>query len=265
MKEERHNGQTVVGAESADIRAWLVQMISRGLSPRTLNRKISSLKSFYRFCQKRGSLRKNPMNAILSPRVGRRLPEFVREDELRLLLDELPFADDFYGLRDRTVLELLYGTGMRRAELIGLKDADIDWSNHHLRILGKGRKERLSPVFPALEELLKLYQAEREATFPGSAGGYLILSNRGNPAYARLIHNIVEQYLSGITTLSRRSPHILRHSFATHLSNQGAPLNAIKELLGHASLAATQVYMHNSIDRLKEVYRQAHPKSGEDK
>ena len=197
----------------------------------------------------------------MAMRTRRRLPEFVEQKGMDLLLDELKFSDDFEGWRDRCILELLYGTGIRRAELIHLKDKDIDWANQHLRVTGKGSKERLVPLLPPLQALIRKYMRKRDIAFPGCSGGTLILSNTGKNAYPGLVHHIVNLHLSGITSLSKRSPHILRHTFATHLSNGGAPLNAIKELMGHSSLAATQVYMHNTIARLQEVYRQAHPKA----
>lgn len=251
-------------ADAGDIRAWLVHLISEGYSPVTLNRKIASLKSFYRFLQKRRGLTKSPIAGVVAMKTSRRLPEFVEQKGMDLLLRALEFSDDFAGWRDRCILELLYGTGIRRAELIQLKDSDIDWSNHHLRVLGKGSKERLIPLIPALEAFIQQYLTVRDNEFPDSRVGTLVVSNTGKKAYPGLIQTTVKRYLSGISTLSRKSPHILRHTFATHLSNCGAPLNAIKELMGHSSLAATQVYMHNSIARLQEIYRQAHPKAEEE-
>jgi len=248
--------------QGGDVRAWLVSLIGAGLSAVTLNRKIASLKSFYRFLKKRKGLTRSPMTGVIAMRTSQRLPEFVERRGMELLLEELSFADDFPGCRDRCVLELLYSTGIRRAELIALKDKDIDWSNHHLRITGKGARERLVPMIPALENLLRQYIPVRDKAY--TPNGFLIVSNTGRPAYPTLIQNIVGTYLKEITSLSRKSPHILRHTFATHLSNQGAPLNAIKELMGHSSLAATQIYTHNTIARLQEVYRQSHPKAGDE-
>lgn len=239
------------------IRAWMVQLMQEGVSTRSVNRKLSSLKTFFKFLKKRGQLEINPMSKIIAPKSGKRLPVFVNKDQIELLFDNVDFAEGFDGIRDKTILELLYATGMRRSELIGLKVKDISFESNFIKVNGKGNKERLIPMSRKIEKVLKEYLKEREETFPDRVN--LFLTGKGKPLYPKLVYNLVKKYLSAVTTLEQRSPHVMRHTFATHLSDNGADLNAIKELLGHSSLAATQVYTHNSIEKLKKVYEQAHP------
>jgi integrase/recombinase XerC len=242
-----------------DIRSWMVAMLEEKYAASTVNRKLSTLKTFFRFHQKRGSIADNPMLKVVSPKIGKRLPAFVQVNDMERLLDQITFDDRFEGWRDKVVIDILYSTGLRRSELIQLKDTDI--YDRTLKVMGKRKKERLVPFGKQLEHTIKTYQSFRDAEFGGRAGGHFILTNQGKPAYPKLIYNIVHKYLSVVTTAEQRSPHVLRHSFATHLSENGADLNAIKTLLGHSSLAATQIYTHNSIERLKQVYQQAHPKA----
>ena len=198
----------------------------------------------------------------MSPKTGKRLPAFVEEQKMDSLLEDITFPEGFKGLRDKLVLEILYQTGIRRSELIHLQISDIDFQNQLIKVLGKGNKERLIPINRQLSLLINDYLALRKTTFPDLLEiGQLMLTDKGKPMYPKFVYNLVKKYLSYVTTQEHRSPHILRHSFATHLSNNGADLNAIKELLGHSSLAATQIYTHNTIDRLKEIYQQAHPKA----
>lgn len=243
------------------IRSWVVHLLQAGRTPRTINRKLSCLQSYFRFLQKRGHLDRNPMLKVLAPKTGKRLPVYVREDAMDRLLRPEWFADDFSGLRDRLALELLYGAGLRRAELIGLRAGDLDLRAMRLRVLGKGNKERLLPLLPALRPLVEAYLAARDGEFGEGGVPELLLTGKGRPLYPKFVYNLVRKYLGQVTSLEKRSPHVLRHSFATHLAEHGADLNAIKELLGHASLAATQVYTHNSVERLKAVYERAHPKA----
>lgn len=244
------------------IRAWIIQLLEKQLTPRSINRKLSTLKSFFQFLMKKGKLEKNPMLKVIAPKVGKRLPAFVEEAPLKELLEDVPFGDDFIGIRDRLIMDLFYQTGIRRSELIQLQIADIDFQGQAIKVLGKGNKERLIPINRDLRLQIEKYLALRKTTFPNILElGQLFLTKKGKPLYPKLVYNLVKGYLSIVTTQEARSPHILRHSFATHLSNNGADLNAIKELLGHSSLAATQVYTHNSIERLKQIYQQAHPKA----
>ena len=232
------------------------------MSPKSINRKLSTLKSLFQFLLKKEKIEIDPMLKVVSPKTGKRLPAFVEEQKMDSLLEDITFPEGFKGLRDKLVLEILYQTGIRRSELIHLQISDIDFQNQLIKVLGKGNKERLIPINRQLRLLINDYLALRKTTFPDLLEiGQLMLTDKGKPMYPKFVYNLVKKYLSYVTTQEHRSPHILRHSFATHLSNNGADLNAIKELLGHSSLAATQIYTHNTIDRLKEIYQQAHPKA----
>jgi len=201
------------------------------------------------------------MAKITAPKIAKRLPQYVMENEMESLFDLIDVEQTFSSIRDRLILELLYATGMRRAELIQLKNADIYLANRFIKVLGKGNKERLIPVGKDLLENIMRYKEEREKTFDHLDHSYLLVTDKGKSLYPKFVYNTVKRYLSLVTTMEKKSPHILRHSFATHLSNNGADLNAIKELLGHANLSATQIYTHNSISRLQEIYKASHPKA----
>ncbi|MCB0607688.1 MAG: tyrosine-type recombinase/integrase [Lewinella sp.] len=244
------------------IRSWVVSMMDAGMNPSSVRRKLSTLKSYFRFLLQRKVIGKNPMRQVTLPKTAKRLPVVTQAKDLENLLDNTAFPEDYNGWRDRLVLEMLYGLGLRRSELIRLHLPDIDWKGRLVKITGKGNKQRLVPFGPSLQRLLEGYMAARSAEFPQSANPCVFLTEKGEPMYPKLVYNIVKRYLSILPALEKRSPHVLRHSFATHLSENGADLNAIKGLLGHANLAATQVYTHNSIEKLKQVYRQAHPKAG---
>jgi integrase/recombinase XerC len=246
----------------AHIRAWMVQLISAGYSPRTVNRKLSALKAYFKFLVQRQHLSSNPAAKAAAPKQSKRLPGTLKAAELERLFSIVQFEEGYSGSRDRLLLELLYATGIRRSEAINLKLADLDLRGLSIRIMGKGSKERLIPISRSLGQAIEAYLAQRQQAFPDAAHHHLFLTAQGQPCYPKLIYNIVHRYLSLITDNEQKGPHALRHSFATHLSENGAPLNAIQALLGHASLASTQVYMHNSIERLRQVYQRAHPKSG---
>ena len=241
------------------IRSWMVQLLDQGLSTRAINRKLSCLKTFFHFLLKRNWVEKNPMLKIIAPKTGKALPVFVREGQLAQLLDEVAYEPGFRGVRDRLLLELLYLTGLRRSELIDLRPESFDFHRMQLKVKGKGGKERIIPILPELARHVQSYLQVRREHFE-TLPPQLLLTDKGVPMYPKFVYNIVKRYLSMVTTEEKRSPHVLRHSFATHLSNKGADINAIKELLGHSSLAATQVYTHNAIEKLKEVYKLAHPK-----
>lgn len=243
------------------VRAWVVELLSSDIAASTINRKLSTLKTFFRFLRQRGRIEHNPMRKVTAPKTGKRLPVYVQAADLEQLFERVEFGDDFPGQRDRMLLELLYATGMRRSELIGLRLEHIDWSAGLLRVMGKRQKERLIPFSTALRRRLEAYLELRNRTFPDHHRQELLLTDQGAALYPKLVYNIVHRYLSFVTTIEQRSPHVLRHSFATHLSDNGADLNAIKALLGHSNLAATQIYTHNSIEKLKKVYQQAHPKA----
>ena len=241
------------------IRSWIVSMVEKKVENRSVNRKIATLRTFYKFLLQKKVIEKDPMLKISVLKTQKNIPEFVREKELDNLLDEVEFPDDFAGVRDKLILELLYGTGMRLSELIDLKERDIDFYSRTVKVLGKRNKERIIPINQPLVKLIQDYQIFKNSE--GLAHEYLIVSEKGNQAYPVMIQRITKKYLSLVTTLARKSPHILRHSYATHLLNNGAELTAIKDLLGHSSLSATQVYTHNSMEKIKRIYEQAHPKA----
>ncbi len=244
------------------IRSWMVELMDQGYEPKTINRKISSLRSLYKFLLREELVLNNPMIHVRAPKVPKRLPVVVIEQKMDMLLDGgQVFTDDFEGLRNRLVVEILYGTGMRLSELVNLKDSDINGYEQALKVLGKRNKERIIPINQSLSRLIEQYQHQKLSQKFDNKARTLIVTNSGKDAYPKFIYRIVKSSLTHISTHDKKSPHILRHSFATSLLNRGADLNAIKELLGHSSLAATQVYTHNSVEKLKSIYKQAHPKA----
>lgn len=251
----------IQSANHQSIRSWIVDLMDDGLDARSINRKISTLRSFYKFLQKEKVITDNPVQKVLAPKTAKKLPVFIAEDKLSGLLISNTFSDDFDGLRDRLVLELLFGTGIRLSELISLKQKDVHLTEKVIKVLGKRNKERIIPIHTALVSLIDLYLVEKNKLQDSNNTEVLIVTNTGVQVYPKLIYRITQKYLSLISTQEKKSPHILRHSFATSLLNKGADINAIKDLLGHANLAATQVYTHNSIERLKSIYKQAHPKA----
>lgn len=251
---------TISPATFNQIRSWIVHLVNEGNSPRSVNRKISTLRSYYKFLQKKGKIQVNPTEGLQGPKTSKRNPVFVPETSMNTLFDQLQFPDDFWGLQDRMILELFYFTGMRRAELLQLKISDIDNYHQTIRVLGKRSKERLIPMGPVLQKNLETFVAARGKQFSEDATGLLFLSKKGKKIDPKQLYKIVNFYLSQITTVEKKSPHVLRHTFATHMLNHGADINAIKEILGHASLAATQVYTHNTLEKLKAAHKKAHPK-----
>jgi len=243
------------------IRAWVLEMMENGLQAKTVNRKLASLRTFYKFLLRNNKLEINPMLKVRAPKMRKKLPVFVEESSMVKLLDHFEFTTDFAGLRDRMVLEFLYGTGMRLSELIDLKDTSINWHEGVVKVKGKGNKERIIPIPQGVFETAKKYFEEKTKVGIGNQDLNFIVTNKGEGVYPVFIYRLVKAYLNHVSTIEKKSPHVLRHTFATHLLNKGADLNAIKDLLGHTSLAATQVYTHNSIDQLKKIFDQAHPKS----
>jgi integrase/recombinase XerC len=245
-------------ANSLMVRAWIVEMVEKGLQSKSVHRKISSIKSFYKFLMKLGQLKVSPAHGVVLPKLKKLLPTFVEESKMDILLDQVDFeTSDFHGKRDKLIIEMLYLTGMRLSEIINLKISDVDLSDNSIKVLGKGNKERIIPINFSTAATIKDYLAYRVA----SEDDYLLLTDKGEQLYEKFVYRTVNKFLSMVSTHQKRSPHVLRHSFATHMLNNGADLNAIKELLGHANLAATQVYTHNSIEKLKKVYNQAHPRA----
>lgn len=243
------------------VRFWLSSLISTGYAPRSANRKLSSLRTFYRYLLREGIVQSNPISRIIPPKSGKRLPSFVGENEMNNLLDSESFNDDFCGARDKLIVELLYFTGMRLSELVGLTYESINESAKSIKVLGKGNKERIIPLHPELIQSINHYLGYRSAIVLNNFEKSLFLTEKGKPIYPKLVYRIVNSNLTLVTTLEKKSPHVLRHTFATHLLNHGAELNAIKELLGHANLSATQIYTHSSLEKLKKVYKLAHPRA----
>lgn len=246
------------------IRAWIVSLIESGQSPRSVNRRLSCLKTYFKYLRKRGFLETDPMKKVLAPKTGKRLPVVVQEHQMQALFTHIDFGVDYGGLMQRLLLEILYSTGMRRSEVSALKLTDVDPGRMVFRVSGKGNKQRMVPFARFLADMLENFMQARSNMFPSTDEPWLFLNRKGERLSPESIYHIVHKHLSAVTTIEQRSPHVLRHSFATHLSNNGADLNAIKELLGHSNLAATQVYMHNSIERLQQVYEQAHPKGADE-
>ena len=250
----------VPGDVDADlVRSWIVSLMDEKISPVSVNRKLSSLKSFFKFLMKQGSISVNPLRLITGPKKKKPLPYFVRDKEMELLLDGDGFDEDFEGVRDRLILEMLYDTGIRRSELIGIQDSDVDFGAMQIRVTGKRNKQRLIPFAEGLKNLIQAYTEVRNREV-GSESGWFFVRKNGEQLSAGIVYTIVKKKLSEIPTLAKRSPHVLRHSFATSMLNNGAELNAVKELLGHSSLASTSVYTHTTFEELKKVYH-AHPRA----
>lgn len=247
-------------AESMMLRSWILTLSEQKFAATSINRKIATLKSFYKFLRKRENLEKNPTLKLRPLKTPKNIPSFIEEYKLIHLLEKIDFGNDFEGTRNRIIIEILYGTGIRLSELLELKWENIDTYRQQAKVLGKGKKERFVPLHITLIHLLNDYKEQIMLTF-GELPPYLIITNKGIEAYPSLIYNTVKKMLSLITTQDKKSPHTLRHSFATHLLDKGADLNAVKDLLGHTSLASTQVYTHNTLSKLKEVFNQSHPKA----
>jgi integrase/recombinase XerC len=255
------NETSIKNIKPAFVRSWLADLKSNDITSKSINRKISSLKTFFKYLIRQGELEVSPMTTIVSPKQSKRLPQFVDKRDTATLFTHVEFTDNWKGLTERMVLSLLYNTGMRQAELIGLKEDNIDYSKHTIKVLGKGNKERIIPVSEDLIIEIRDYRKLKYETLEKQDKIFLLVRENGDPLYPKWVYNCVNKYLSLVTKIDKKSPHILRHTFATHLSNNGADLNAVKELLGHSSLAATQIYTHNTIEKLKDIYKKAHPKA----
>lgn len=251
----------IEAAQKLQVRQWVVAMKTAGAAETTINRKISTLRAFYDYLVREGKLETNPARSVSSLKKPRKVPVFVRENNLIRVLDNLEISSDFSALRDKVVLELLYGTGMRLSELISLTWDSVNLISKTVRVMGKRSKERIIPLHDPLIQILTQYRLAIETNLPNPSSTSLILTDKGKSAYPVLIERIVKKYLDDAMTEKKRSPHVLRHSFATHLLAAGADINSIKELLGHSSLAATQVYTHNSVEQLRKAYGQAHPRA----
>ncbi len=257
---ETNFGETPLASVSAPfIRSWLASLKEQKVSSKSINRKISSLKSFFKYLLRRELLDKSPMAGIISPKSGKRLPVYVEEKDMKLLLEHLEFPDDWRGKTDRLLISMFYHTGVRLTELVSLKNGQVDLPAGTIRVIGKGNKERMIPLSPVLVNEIWMYQDEKNRSGRDLSPA-LLVNIQGKALYVKYAYLAVKKYLSQVTTLDKKSPHVLRHSFATHLMNHGADLNSVKELLGHSSLAATQLYTHNSIEKLREVHKKNHPR-----
>lgn len=245
------------------VRSWVVELIEKGLQPNSIHRKLSSVKAYFKFLQEKGVISKNPIQEIPSPKPVKAKPNYVSEVQLENLLDNIDFGEGFKGKRDRLIVDFLYSTGIRREELITIQLNQLDLGALKVTIQGKGNKERIIPISEALANLIRAYLEERLTVVPVS--NHLFLTIKGKEMYPKAVYNVVTKYLSHVTTADKKGPHTLRHSFATHLRSNGAELRAIQELLGHSSLASTQVYTHTSLEKLKSAYLQAHPKAKQGK
>lgn len=254
--------QDISACTHPELRAWVIDLVEQGMSTTSVNRKIATLRSYYKFLLRSRVLSQDPTYKLKSLKNPKKLPEFVQEITIESVLNEQVYEGTFEGQRDRMVMEFLYLTGVRLSELIGLKWSDLNLIEDQVKVLGKRKKERIIPITKSLKQNILSYQKVFEERFSkADTDAYFIVSNKGEQSYSMMIYRIVKHYLDLYAQNTRRSPHLLRHTFATHLLNKGADLNAVKDLLGHANLAATQVYTHNSMEKLKAVFEQAHPKA----
>ena len=237
------------------IRTWIASLLEKGINPRSVNRKISTLKTYFKFLIREGELVENPMMKVVAPKSKKRLPVFIEEDQIASLLNEVQFEKGFVGQRNKLIIELFYVTGIRLSELINIKISDVDFNNQSIKVLGKRNKERIIPLSSNVVNDLNIFIENNHKN------KYLFTNLEGDKLYNKLVYRLVNKYIAKISSVNKKSPHILRHTFATHMLNNGADINAIKELLGHANLSATQVYTHNTIEKLKTVYKQAHPRA----
>lgn len=250
-----------VAVTSHDIRLWIVSLLDNNYSTVSVHRKISCLRVFYRYLRKEGIIKSDPLEKVVLPKRKKTLPVFVEEGALEKLLDEYNFGDSFAGIRNHTIIEMLYMTGMRRSELTGLRDADIDLAEGTVKVTGKRNKQRIIPLVKSFVHRLEEYISKRDENIEKKGEGWFFVTDKGNKLYDKYVYNTVSNYLAMVTTIEKKSPHILRHTFATHMLNRGADLNSIKKFLGHANLSATQIYTHNTFEKLKKIYKQAHPRA----
>jgi integrase/recombinase XerC len=253
-----HTPQT---ADYGIVRSWIIRLVDDGIKPASANRKIASLKTYYKFLMRQEVIKKNPMTKIRVLKTQKRLPSFVKEGEMINLLDHTAFENSLDGWRDKLILELFYATGIRLSELITLKETQVDTRSQTIKVLGKRNKERVIPFPKSIVPILKEYQRIRNREVEMKNHGFVFVTGSGEPCYPMMVYRIVKKYLDVNVASEKRSPHVLRHTYATHLLNKGAEINAVKDLLGHSSLAATQVYTHNSMEKIKKAYDQAHPKA----
>ena len=253
--EEYQISEEVTEISFQIVRSWIASLLEKGVTPRSVNRKISTLKTYFKFLIRENVISESPMLKIIAPKSKKRLPVFIEENQIENLLNEVEFDEGFIGERDKLIIELFYVTGIRLSELINIKILDINVSNSLIKVLGKRNKERLIPLSINIVNELQTFVKKH------NLNNYLFTNLGGTKVYTKLVYRVVKKYIAKISSVNKKSPHILRHTFATHMLNNGADINAIKELLGHANLSATQVYTHNTIEKLKTVYKQAHPRA----
>jgi integrase/recombinase XerC len=248
-------------ADFKDIRSWIISLMDHDITPRSVNRKITTLRSYYKYLMREQVIQCNPMDKVFPPKSGKRLPGFVEQEKMDILLDHVDFGLDFKGVRNRLLIDVLYITGMRLSELINLTHQSVRLDDQSIKVLGKRKKERVIPFNTAYVKIFGDYIDLKRKTFPDLDHDFFFVTDKGQPLYEKFVYRIVNKYLRFVTTMEKRSPHIIRHTFATHMLNRGADLNAIKEILGHANLSATQVYTHTTFEKLKTIYKQAHPRA----
>jgi integrase/recombinase XerC len=259
--QQQFGNTSLLDIKAAFIRSWLAELKQQGIESKSINRKISALKSFFKYQLRLERISVSPMTTIISPKINKRLPQFVDKDAIQTLFQHVEFPDTWDGRTQRLLIELFYNTGMRQAELVGLKEKNIAKNNNTIKVLGKGNKERVIPVSKQLMNQIENYMFDKKKTFEVCDDVFLLVNTKGCKLSPKYVYNTVNKYLALVTTIDKKSPHVLRHTFATHLMNSGADLNAVKELLGHSSLAATQIYTHNTIEKLKDIHKKAHPKA----
>ena len=250
----------VLTVDGKQVRTWIVSLMNQGLAAKTVTRKVTTLKSFYKFLLRQELIEISPLSTVTTPKVHKKLPHFVDENSLHVLLDNGYFSNDFEGVRDKLIISFFYGTGIRLSELVNLKDRDVLQDETLIKVLGKNNKERIVPYPRSMNKLIQEYLLMRKTEFD-SDNSMFFLTSKGMPVYGKLIYRVVTKKLALVTPLEKKSPHVLRHTFATHLLNRGADLNAVKELLGHSNLAATQIYTHTTTEKLQSIYKQAHPRA----
>jgi integrase/recombinase XerC len=258
---ENFPGEEINESGYGSIRAWIISLVEANIKAASVNRKIASLRAYYKFLLRQEVIAKDPLLKIRPLKTSKRLPSFVKEGDMVKILDHVGYENSFEGLRDKLILELFYATGIRLSELIHLKESQVDLRSRTIKVLGKRNKERIVPFGAGIVSVIGEYRKMRDKEIDLQTHGFLLVTDSGEPCYPMMIYRIVRKYLDQYTSVEKRSPHVLRHTYATHLLNKGAEINAVKDLLGHSSLAATQVYTHNSLEKLKKVFDQAHPKA----